>query len=72
MKRYYSPKSRPNALVKTVDNNRCDLPQDAMIKDTPQLQAGGFTDYDDTMTGIDKRIAADIKTVNRKGKIGRF
>lgn len=68
-KRYY--KSR-KSFVNTVSNDRADLPKDVMMPNCPELPTGGFTDYDDTINGIDARIKKSIKSINRKGKTGRW
>jgi len=66
-KRYHS-----GAAIVQPNNNRCNLPQDVMIKDISPLPTGGFDDYNDDMTGIDRRISDDAKENNRKGKAGRW
>ena len=66
-KRYHE-----GAIITQPSNNRCNLPQEVIIKDVPDLPHGGSDDYDDTMTGIDRRAREDSAGNNRKGKAGRW
>ena len=66
-KRYHE-----GAIITQPSNNRANLPQEVIIKDVPPIPSGGFDDYDDTMSGIDKRLREDSSGNNRKGKAGRW
>ena len=67
-KKYYNG----GAPVKQVDNNRCNLPQEVIVKDVGHIPAGGIDDYNDTMEGVDRRAREDDAGNNRKGKAGRW
>ena len=66
-KKYYN-----GAIISQPSNNRCNLPQEVIIKDVPPLPHGGFDDYNDKMSGIDNRLRQDSSENNRKGKAGRW
>ena len=48
------------------------LPQDSSFTEYPAYPCGGKEGYDDTMSGIDKKMHKDNKANNRANKTGRW
>lgn len=60
------------ALITEDKSKKANLPQSNIIRNFPELPTGGYSNYNDNITGIDSKIRGDIKNIRRNNKVGNW